>query len=183
MELRAILPIDGQAASGASQALYRRYETWPRPNRLFDREGNRRVPAADEPANRGLQQEWLRLYESNGGRVEQHPVQDQAVGEIAAPCRGALLLLTDLTPEEVFDGDDAFELTATAGRQSFAQQRSSQMDRIVSEGNYIQLAFRDLPLNETFTLRVRLQSGQEISLFEDVTYAALSGMAGRRGPY
>lgn len=67
---RAVRPLNPTARQDANDELYRRHESDPRPNALFDDHGNRQPLDADDPAQTDLRSEWMDLYVANGGQVE-----------------------------------------------------------------------------------------------------------------
>jgi len=67
---RAVRPLNPAARQAADDEMYRRHESDPRPNSLFDEHGNRRPLDADDPSQSDLRSEWMDLYVANGGEVE-----------------------------------------------------------------------------------------------------------------
>ena len=67
---RAKRPLNAEACDAADDEIYARHESDPRPNALFDANGNRRALSATDPAQADLRREWMDLYIANGGEVE-----------------------------------------------------------------------------------------------------------------
>lgn len=67
---RAKRPLNAEACNAADEEIYARHESDPRPNALFDANGNRRALSATDPAQADLRREWMDLYILNGGEVE-----------------------------------------------------------------------------------------------------------------
>jgi hypothetical protein len=70
MSRRASRPLNQQAVQAADDEIYRRHENDPRPNPLYDANGNRTPLSATDPSQAALRTEWMDLYVANGGRVE-----------------------------------------------------------------------------------------------------------------
>jgi len=86
MTQRAIRPINQAASSAATEDLYQRHEDSPRPNELFDENGNRRPLDPEDPSQASARQEWLTLYAENGGAVEETGQGTREVGGPVEPC-------------------------------------------------------------------------------------------------
>lgn len=67
---RATLPLNSQACSAADEQIYAAHANDPRPNALYDANGNRLLLDADDPSQEALRAEWMDYYEANGGEVE-----------------------------------------------------------------------------------------------------------------
>lgn len=67
----ATRPLSGTACSAADNDLYAAHAGDPRPNALFDIDGNRKPLDPDDPSQADLRAEWMVLYEKHGGEVEE----------------------------------------------------------------------------------------------------------------
>jgi hypothetical protein len=67
---RARRPLNPTARDAANESLYSAHAGDPRPNPLFDEEGNRQPIDPNDPAQAGLRSEWMDAYIANGGAVE-----------------------------------------------------------------------------------------------------------------
>jgi hypothetical protein len=83
---RVVQPINQDAANAADDALYSRHESDPRPNPLYDGEGNRQQLDPDNPDQTDLQREWIDLYAQNGGEVEATNRSQRRPDIIVEPC-------------------------------------------------------------------------------------------------
>lgn len=119
-------PLNSDAVAAADRRLYALHENDPRPNALFDAQGNRKSIDPADPAQAGLRQEWKDLYSEaleDAPRQEKRsasdkpktkskpdpPVKDRPVGDIVEKCplqdhsiRVDLVELTDLQPRPVW---------------------------------------------------------------------------------
>src|SRR4051812_4441552 len=55
-------PLDADAVAAADDQLYALHEGDPRPNALFDAQGNRKPVDPADPSQAGLRQQWRDLY-------------------------------------------------------------------------------------------------------------------------
>jgi hypothetical protein len=107
MSERATRPINQGAAKAADDDLYSKHAGDPRPNALYDEEGNRRPLDANDPDQAELRKEWMDAYKANGGKTE--PVDtsggqpDQAVFECGQQATVDPLIL--ISPE-LDEGDE-----------------------------------------------------------------------------
>ena len=86
MPRRPVQPVNQQAADAADEDLYSRHEDDPRPNTLYDADGNRRPFDPNAPGSRQLREEWTDAYAGHGGRVEDVPPTDREVDDAVEPC-------------------------------------------------------------------------------------------------
>jgi len=56
------MPLSSDAVQAADEEIYARHANDPRPNALYDAEGNRLPLDADDPAQEALREEWRQLY-------------------------------------------------------------------------------------------------------------------------
>jgi len=77
MSRRAKRPLNPNATQAADDEIYARHANDPRPNPLYDAEGNRRPLSGTDPAQADLRREWMDLYIANGGEIE-NPSPDPA---------------------------------------------------------------------------------------------------------
>ncbi len=64
-------PINKAASAQAYEALYRKHETDPRPNDLFESNGMRKTLNPRAENQETLRNEWMALYKKNGGKIEE----------------------------------------------------------------------------------------------------------------
>ncbi|MFW6161638.1 MAG: carboxypeptidase regulatory-like domain-containing protein, partial [Planctomycetota bacterium] len=86
MSRRATRPLDPEATSAADEDIYARHEGDPRPNALYDAEGNRTPLDPYDPAQADLRSEWMDLYEAHGGEVETPDRPSRETDSPAEPC-------------------------------------------------------------------------------------------------
>ena len=86
MSRRARRPLNACAVEAADNEIYRRHEGDPRPNPLYDADGNRRPLSATDPAQADLRHEWMDLYVANGGEIESGPTNPTPPSDPATPC-------------------------------------------------------------------------------------------------
>jgi hypothetical protein len=67
---RATRPLNQDAVQAADDDLYSKHEGDPRPNALYDADGNRLPLSASDPNQAGLREEWMDDYKANGGATE-----------------------------------------------------------------------------------------------------------------
>jgi hypothetical protein len=125
MSRRATRPLDPQATRAADDELYSRHESDPRPNALYDADGNRQPLDATDPDQAALRTEWMDLYEANGGEVEGSPPSDRETGGSEEPCPHATpSQLVSLTVRNATQ-------TNVTGAKNWAAVKSSTDDVIV----------------------------------------------------
>ena len=86
---RATRPLNEAAAQAADEEIYARHQDDPRPNALFDADGNRLPLDANDPAQADLRSEWMDAYVAHGGEVEGQPDDDDsdvAPDDTEQPC-------------------------------------------------------------------------------------------------
>ena len=55
-------PLDHEAVQSADEQIYAAHEEDPRPNALFDADGNRKQLSSTDPSQEALRQEWREYY-------------------------------------------------------------------------------------------------------------------------
>jgi hypothetical protein len=90
--------------------------------------------------------------------------------------KGSLLIMTDLTPEEVKEGEDAFTLASSNGWRNYKKTLSSKDDQIPGDSG-IALLFEGLFADAKYTLTVKMRNGQNATLFKDVSYDELAKLS------
>lgn len=63
-------PLNQEAVAAADEEIYANHAGDPRPNALYDADGNRKKLDATDPEQEALRQEWLDLYAAHDGEVE-----------------------------------------------------------------------------------------------------------------
>ena len=86
MTNRVVQPVNQNAASAADDELYSRHENDPRPNPLYDSEGNRLRLDPDNPDQAELHREWTDLYAQSGGEVEATNRTQRRPGDTIESC-------------------------------------------------------------------------------------------------
>lgn len=90
---------------------------------------------------------------------------------------GTLILITDLPTYELEPLEDksartdSFTLEATDG--SYKRTLIAKDDH-VSTSDYVDLVFEDLPTRARYTLKATVHGEDEVVVFEDIAYAALT---------
>jgi hypothetical protein len=130
MSERATRPLNQDAVKAADDELYAKHEDDPRPNALYDSDGNRRPLDANDPGQAGLREEWMDAYKANGGTTEPVDTSGGQPDQAVLPC-GQQAIVNPLilgTPNES-DGDgdkpEAAEQEDTADDDSGADTDSS----------------------------------------------------------
>jgi len=70
MSERATRPLNNGAVKAADDEIYANHADDPRPNALFDENGNRKALSATDPAQADLRAEWMASYKAHGGQTE-----------------------------------------------------------------------------------------------------------------
>ena len=83
---RAKRPLNKSAVKAADDDLYQNHADDPRPNALYDANGNRKPLNPDDPGQAGLRQEWMDAYQANGGDTEKSDVSGAPTGQVVLPC-------------------------------------------------------------------------------------------------
>jgi hypothetical protein len=108
MSERATRPIDHSAAQAADDELYANHASDPRPNALYDEDGNRKPLDANDPDQADLREEWMQSYKADGGQTEPMDTSggqpDQSVQSCDQMATVDPLIIG--TPVDLEDGDD-----------------------------------------------------------------------------
>jgi hypothetical protein len=96
---RATRPLNTSAVSSADDDLYARHADDPRPNALYDDQGNRKPLSATDPDQADLRNEWMDSYKANGGETESTDTSGTPAGQTVKPCE------PQLTVNPLIDGD------------------------------------------------------------------------------
>jgi hypothetical protein len=83
---RAKRPLNKSAVRAADDDLYQNHADDPRPNALYDADGNRKPLDPDDPDQAGLRQEWMDAYQANGGDTEKSDISGTPTGQVVLPC-------------------------------------------------------------------------------------------------
>ncbi|MBZ5618961.1 MAG: hypothetical protein LAQ69_09590 [Acidobacteriia bacterium] len=75
-----------EAVSAADDALYQKHGDDPRPNALYDADGNRTPLDANDPDQAGLRSEWMDSYKANGGEMEASEGGGGSSDQVVLPC-------------------------------------------------------------------------------------------------
>jgi hypothetical protein len=86
MSQRAKRPLNSKAVAAADKELYRRHENDPRPNALFDENGNRKPLDPNDPSQASLRLEWIKYYLAHGGEMENSERSDRDVNHPVQMC-------------------------------------------------------------------------------------------------
>ncbi len=68
---QATRPLNQSASSTADDDLYSKHADDPRPNALYDENGQRKPLDPTDPSQADLRQEWMDSYKANGGATEE----------------------------------------------------------------------------------------------------------------
>jgi len=83
---RAKRPLNQEAVSAADDELYQKHADDPRPNALYDADGNRTPLDANDPDQSGLRSEWMDSYKANGGQTEATEDGGGSYDQVVLPC-------------------------------------------------------------------------------------------------
>ncbi len=86
MSERATRPLNKEASKAADDDLYSKHADDPRPNALYDEDGNRKPLSATDPDQADLRKEWMNSYKANGGQTEPTDVSGAPAGQSVLPC-------------------------------------------------------------------------------------------------
>jgi hypothetical protein len=113
---RATRPLNSQAVSAADDELYGNHEGDPRPNALFDAEGNRKPLDAADPDQAGLRSEWMDSYKAHGGQTEPIPSGSGTPGQAVVGCdeRPVVNPVIVAVPERLDESPDTIDELAKA---------------------------------------------------------------------
>jgi hypothetical protein len=64
-------PLNDEACAAADEDIYAAHENDPRPNPLYDAQGNRLPLSATDPAHADLREEWFDLYNQHDGETDE----------------------------------------------------------------------------------------------------------------
>jgi hypothetical protein len=108
MSERATRPLDRDAAQAADDELYSNHASDPRPNALYDEDGDRKPLDANDPDQAGLREEWMQSYKANGGQTEPMDTSGGQPDQTVQPCEQMATVdpLIIGTPVDLGDGDD-----------------------------------------------------------------------------
>lgn len=86
MSERATRPLNNDAVKAADDDLYAKHADDPRPNALYDENGNRKPLSATDPDQAGLRKEWMDSYKANGGATESTDLSGAPAGQTVLLC-------------------------------------------------------------------------------------------------
>jgi len=86
MSERATRPLNKEATKAADDDLYSKHESDPRPNALYDEDGNRKPLSANDPDQADLRKEWMDSYKANGGKTEPTDNSGAPAGQPVREC-------------------------------------------------------------------------------------------------
>lgn len=90
---------------------------------------------------------------------------------------GTLVIYTDLKEGEVAGMEDAFTLSGSGDPQGSYKATRSVKDDSEAGDEVISLVFAGMPLGNRYSLTAVLSDGQEVTLFENVSFEQLSGIS------
>jgi len=98
---RATRPLNQSACSAADDDLYSQHAEDPRPNALYDEDGQRKPLDPNDPGQADLRQEWMDSYKEQGGETEQSGGSGGATDQAVAGCDqrpevGPLIVVTSV---------------------------------------------------------------------------------------
>ncbi len=94
-------PLNHMACAEADECIYAAHEADPRPNALYDVNGNRRPLDANDPEQAGLRSEWMDYYEEAGGKVSDTATGNRPPDDIEEDCPLGCLKVRVRTPDGV----------------------------------------------------------------------------------
>src|SRR5215472_2926717 len=107
MSERAQRPLNQDAVAAADDDLYQKHADDPRPNALYDADGNRKPLDANDPDQADLRQEWMDAYKANGGQVESSDDSGGTPDQPVEPCEQQQAQVDPLIIGEPVDLDDS----------------------------------------------------------------------------
>jgi hypothetical protein len=124
---RATRPLNSQAVSAADDELYGNHEGDPRPNALFDAEGNRKPLDANDPSQADLRSEWMDSYKAHGGQTEPIPSSSGTPGQAVVGCdeRPVVNPVIVAVPEQLDESPDNIDELAQAEPAQDGEQVAS----------------------------------------------------------
>jgi|SRR5271165_6764360 len=107
---RAQRPLNNDAAKGADDDLYQNHADDPRPNALYDADGNRKPLDANDPDQAELREEWMDAYKANDGATEETDESGGSPDQVVLPCgqRAQVDPLIFGDPLDLDESDDGF---------------------------------------------------------------------------
>jgi len=78
-------PLNPAAVSAADDEVYQNHADDPRPNALYDADGNRK-PLDNSAGQADLRKEWMDSYKANGGEMDSTPASNSAADQPVQPC-------------------------------------------------------------------------------------------------
>ena len=113
MAERASRPLNQAACAAADDDIYSKHEDDPRPNALYDEDGNRKPLDPNDPDQAGLRTEWMDSYKANGGATEPMNGTGGKPGQVSQGCDDRPMVnpvifatMLDLDDSGGEDGDD-----------------------------------------------------------------------------
>jgi hypothetical protein len=83
---QATRPLNQSACSAADDDLYSTHADDPRPNALYDEDGERKPLSPTDPGQADLRQEWMDSYKAHGGATEQSGGSAGAADDAVTGC-------------------------------------------------------------------------------------------------
>jgi hypothetical protein len=83
---QATRPLNQSACSAADDDVYSKHADDPRPNALYDADGQRNPLDPTDPSQADLRQEWMDSYKANGGATEQSGGSAGAADDAVTSC-------------------------------------------------------------------------------------------------
>lgn len=162
---RAKRPLDPNATSAADEQIYAAHADDPRPNALYDADGNRTPLSATDPSQAALRREWMDYYIAAGGQIEGEPepgTPDKPVEPCCADCTVeitnetggkacAFLRLNDTCKFKAVGSREGGTYSwAAEGKVSVVGSNAAQVVEV--KGDSVSAALEDSKLTVTYTV-------------------------------
>ena len=172
MSLRPCMPLDPEIADLAGSDMEAMYREAPRPNFLFDADGNERPFSIEEPCSQAIFEQFVSLYAENGGEVEPIPASDTQAGESAAECPESERRVQIVDPWERGIADVNCTIRLEDGREINAQtDAEGYIDLPQDYSGEVEMMIEDQPFDvieeRPFCSDVTQQEGYTIDDEED----------------
>lgn len=106
MSDRAIRPLNQDSVQAADESVYQNHAADPRPNALYDANGNRIPLDPNDPSQADVRKEWMASYKANGGDVAAPENSTRQPDEPVEPCDKPSVDPVIVFVPELDDSDD-----------------------------------------------------------------------------
>lgn len=105
MHLKATEPYNEEAVATSDEEIYRQHEGDKRPNRLYDKDGNRKPLDLCDTSHGDLREEWMGTYKREGGEV----IEDN--GRICPTCEPVAPCMVEQEEEKIVEELQTWKIT------------------------------------------------------------------------